>query len=96
VRRQLAGTGTNVVSDSVESRIRQMIVERCFLSIAPEQIGDLDDLVEAVGLDSVQVLEVVVGLEETFGITFEDADFDIANFRNVGSIARYVRSKVAG
>jgi len=84
------------VSDSVESQIKRMIVERCFLSIAPEQIGDADDLIEAVGLDSVQVLEVVVGLEETFGLTFEDAEFDIENFRNVGSIARYVRGKTAG
>ena len=84
------------MSKDISRQIRQMIVERCFLSIAPEQIGDEDDLMESVGLDSVQILEVVVGLEEIFGITFEDTDFQIENFRNVASIARYVRSRIGG
>jgi acyl carrier protein len=79
----------------VEKQIREMIVERCFLGIPPDQIADGDDLMEAVGLDSVQILEVVVGLEENFGITFEDSDFDIENFRNVAAIAQYVRSKAS-
>jgi len=83
-------------ADTVEYDIKQIIVERCFLSIAPDDIGDGDDLMEQVGLDSVQILEIVVGLEEVFGITFEDADFEIENFANVGAIAAYVRSKTAG
>jgi len=81
------------MSDDVETQIKEMIVERCFLSIEPAAIGDEDDLMESVGLDSVQILEVVVGLEEVFGITFEDSDFDLENFRNLASIAAYVRSK---
>ena len=79
----------------VEKQIKEMIVERCFLDMPPDQIADADDLMEAVGLDSVQILEVVVGLEENFGITFEDADFELENFRSVGAIAKYVRSKVS-
>jgi acyl carrier protein len=79
----------------VERRIKEMIVERCFLGIAPEGIGDQDDLMESVGLDSIQVLEVVVGLEEDFGIAFEDADFDIENFRSVSAIADFVRSRTS-
>ncbi len=78
----------------VERQVKEMIVERCFLDTTPDRIGDDDDLMEVVGLDSVQILEVVVGLEENFGITFEDTDFDLENFRNVGAIARYVRGKV--
>lgn len=84
------------MNEQVEEQIKEMIVERCFLSIAPDEIGDEDSLMESVGLDSVQILEVVVGLEEVFGITFEDADFDIENFRSVGSIARYVRGRTGG
>ena len=84
------------MTDEVEKAIKDLIVERCFLNIAPEEIGDEDELMEAVGLDSVQILEVVVGLEEKFGVTFEDADFDLDNFRNVAAIARYVRSKTGG
>ncbi len=81
------------MADDVADRIKEMIVERCFLSIAPDMIGDDDELTEQVGLDSVQILEIVVGLEEVFGVTFEDADFDIENFRSASSIARYVRER---
>jgi acyl carrier protein len=83
------------MSDKLETRIKQMIVERCFLDIDPEEIDDDDALMEAVGLDSVQLLEVVVGLEEVFGLTFEDTDFDIENFSSVSAIAEHVREKTA-
>lgn len=84
------------MSDELEKQIKEMIVERCFLTISPDEIEDGASLMESVGLDSVQILEVVVGLEEIFGVTFEDADFDIENFSDVAAIARYVREKTAG
>ena len=82
--------------EDLEKRVKEMIVERCFLTISPHQIENDASLTEAIGLDSVQVLEVVVGLEEVFGITFEDADFDIENFASVSAIAAYVRQADAG
>lgn len=81
--------------DAVESQIKEMTVERCFLIIAPDEIADDADLMEEVGLDSIQILEVVVGLEETFGVSFEDADFDIENFRSVRAIADFVRERTS-
>jgi acyl carrier protein len=79
----------------VETQVKEMIVERCFLTIEPADIGDDDDLIDDVGLDSVQILEIVVGLEDVFGVSFEDADFDIENFRTVSSISDQVREKTA-
>jgi acyl carrier protein len=79
----------------VETQVKEMIVERCFLSIDPQEIGDEDDLIDDVGLDSVQILEIVVGLEDVFGVSFEDADFDIENFRTVEAISDQVREKTS-
>lgn len=83
------------MADSIESQIKEMIVQRCFLEIDPSSIGDEDDLLETVGLDSVSILELVVGLEEVFGVTFEDTEFNIENFRNVKAMADYVRERTA-
>lgn len=77
--------------EELEEQIKEMIVERCFLTIEPEEIGTEDNLMEEVGLDSVQILEVVVGLEDELGVAVDDADFDIENFSSVASIAEYVR-----
>lgn len=79
----------------VETQVKEMIVERCFLPIEPQEIGDQEDLVDDVGLDSVQILEIVVGLEDVFGVSFEDSDFDIENFRTVASISDQVREKTS-
>lgn len=80
-------------ASSVEAAIKQMIVERLFLKIKPSDIPDEEPLMEALEIDSVQVLEIVVGLEEIYGISFEDEEFDIEIFKTVKSIADFVREK---
>jgi len=78
---------------SIEQQIKEIIVERLFLKIQPEDIKDDDALMEKLGVDSVSVFEIVVGLEEVFGISFEDDEFQIEKFQDVASIAANVREK---
>jgi acyl carrier protein len=84
-----------MMAEDLEPQIKEMIVERCFLSIDPEEIDADAPLMDEIGLDSVQILEVVVGLEDVFGVTVDDADFDIENFSTVRDIADYVREQQA-
>lgn len=79
---------------SIESQIKELMVERLFLKVSPAEIGDEEVLMDAYGLDSVNLFELVAGLEEVYGITFEDDDFDLELFKNVASIAAYVRRKL--
>ena len=79
---------------SIEDRIREMMVERLFLQIKPEEIDVEANLMENYGIDSVQVAELVVGTEATFDISFEDDDFDPTQFETVKQIADLVRSKL--
>ncbi len=79
--------------ERIEDKLKELIVERLFLKIEPGDIGDEDSLTDDHGIDSVQLLEIVVGLEEEFGISFEDEDFDIEIFKSVKSIADCVREK---
>jgi len=79
---------------SVEDTLREMMVERLFLSLNPADL-DLDaDLMQTYGIDSVQVSELVVGTEAAFGISFEDDDFDPTRFDTLRHIADLVRSKL--
>ena len=80
---------------TLEQELKQLIVERLFLKVAPEEIGDEDPLMDTYGIDSVQLFEIVVGLEEAYGITMEDEEFDLALFANIKSIADFVRQKQA-
>lgn len=82
-----------MTDEPIEEQLKQLIVERLFLKIKPDDIGDDDSLIDDHGIDSVQVLEIVVGLEEEYGISFEDEDFDIEVFKTVKSIADFVRQR---
>ncbi|MCS6945898.1 MAG: phosphopantetheine-binding protein [Sutterellaceae bacterium] len=46
-------------------------------------------------LDSMAVAAVLTALEERFGIIVEDDEIDGRTFATVGTLAEYVRSKVA-
>jgi acyl carrier protein len=78
---------------SVEERIKTLIVEQLMLKTTPEQIGYEDDLLKTLSLESVQLLQLVVGLEETFGIQLGDDEFSVKKFRTVKNIAEVVRNK---
>jgi len=80
---------------SIEDRLKEMIVERLFLSVAPGEISDDDPLMEKFEIDSVRLFEIVVGLEEVFDISLEDDEFSVERFENVKAIADLVREKLA-
>lgn len=78
--------------EDLKQRIKQMIVDHLFLSVAPSRIGDDESLMEVYGVDSVALFELVVGLEEDFGVSMEERDFSVDNFRTVNTIARFVEA----
>jgi acyl carrier protein len=79
-----------------EDEIKEMIVERLFLDIEPSAIGDHDNLMETVDVDSIKLLEIVVGIQEAYEFEIEDDEFSPERFETVASIADFVREKTAG
>lgn len=79
----------------LKPRIKKMIVERLFLNVSPDDIADDAPLMETYGIDSVALFELVVGLEDEFGVAMEDTDFQVSTFQSVNSIAEFVQSKQA-
>ena len=49
---------------------------------------------EAYGVDSVSLLELVVGLEEDFGVQIDDGDIDVRNFTTVAALREFVRARM--
>jgi len=54
-----------------------------------------EPLIDNGVMTSLQTVELVVFLEDTFGIVVEDEEFDEDNFGSVDSIATLVQSKAA-
>ena len=80
--------------ERIEDQLKSLLVERCGLTTAPEAILDDDSLYERWNLESVKILELVVGLEDLFDIEFEDEEFTQENFETIARIANVVRGKI--
>jgi acyl carrier protein len=81
------------MAERVEDRLKVMIVDRLMLKAQPSDVGDEDDLIKKWNVESVQLMEIVIGLEELFGIALGDDEFSIKKFRTVKNIAEVVRAK---
>ena len=82
--------------NDLKQELKQMIVERLFLNVEPREIPDDAPLMEQYGIDSVALFELVVGLEDEFGVVMEDVDFQIDTFKSVNSIAEFVEQRRSG
>lgn len=80
--------------ETLKTQLKHLIVERLFLDLAPEDIRDDAPLMDTYGIDSVALFEVIIGLEEVYGVTMEDAEFSLDLFENVNAMAEFVQRKL--
>ncbi len=79
--------------ESLELQIKEKIVEVLELDVVPADIEDSRSLFgdEGLGLDSVDVLEVVAMLQMDFDVEIADREEASKILANVGTIAAFVR-----
>ncbi len=81
------------MTDTLRADIKQAIVRSLRLPIAAADIGDDTPLFgEGLGLDSIDVLELVLELERSFGVTIADEQTGATVLRTVNTIAEYVEA----
>jgi len=83
-----------MADERLEDKLKNMLVERLMLKFKSTEIADEDDLIQKWGLESVQLMEIVIGLEEVFGIQLGDDEFSVKKFRTIKNIAEVVREKI--
>lgn len=71
-------------------KIKKILVEQ--LGVAEERVTMEANIVEDLEADSLSVMQIIMELEEEFGLTVEDED--VNNLRTVGDIVKYCESKV--
>lgn len=80
------------LNDSLIEKIKHLIIQRLKLvEMTPEMIEtDAPLFGEGLGLDSIDALELVLGLEKEFGVTIPDAEVGRKVFQSVRTMAQYV------
>jgi acyl carrier protein len=78
--------------ENLRDEIKTMMVESLMLKISKEEIGDALPLfgADGLGLDSIDALELVVGLEKRFGVTVPNSETARQALATVNSIHDYI------
>ncbi len=77
----------------LKQAVKEMIVQR--LKLEGMTAADIEDQAplfgDGLGLDSIDALELVLGVEQTFGVKIEDEAAGMKAFRNVESLAAFIQ-----
>jgi acyl carrier protein len=79
--------------DSLEQTLKTKLVEVLELDMQPEELDDKQQLFgdKGLGLDSVDVLEVVALLQMDYNLEIKDREQAVKVLANVASIAAFIR-----
>ena len=80
----------------LKPRLKRLIVERLKLDVDPAAIADDQPLFgEGLGLDSIDALELVLGIEQEFEVKIEDQEVGAQALASVDALAEFVTRKQA-
>ena len=83
-----------MTKEDLAPRVKDLIVRRLKLEIDPATIEDDAPLFgEGLGLDSIDALELVLGLEQEFGIKVEDEEVGVKAFASVDALCDFIEQK---
>lgn len=70
-------------------RVKQLIAEH--LNKPAEEITEEKEIVKDLGADSLDIVEMLMALEDEFGVTVSDED--AVNIKTVGDIVKTIEKK---
>lgn len=79
----------------IRDRLKRVIVESLRLERAPESIPN-NRLREALDIDSVASLELLIWVENEFGITIDDSDLNVGLVDSLDTLEAYVEKRLTG
>jgi len=84
--------GGSSMATSIEQRVKEIVVEQ--LGVNPDQVTPQASLIEDLGADSLDAVELVMVFEEEFGTEIPDEDAE--KLQKVGDIIKYLEERGLG
>jgi acyl carrier protein len=81
------------MSDIFKQKIKTFILDQFLPGEDPDELTDTTPLISGGILDSIATLQLVMFIEEQFGVAFEPHEVDKENLDTLDSITRLLMSK---
>jgi acyl carrier protein len=72
------------------AKLKELVIDR--LNVEEEQIKPEASFIEDLGADSLDIVELIMGIEEEFDVEIPDEDAE--KLTNVGEALAYVKGKL--
>lgn len=77
------------MSEDIFEKVKMITVEE--LGVKPEEVVESASFTEDLGADSLDVVELVMALEDAFGIDIPDEE--VGEIKTVGDAVNYIQKK---
>ena len=74
----------------INEKLRQIIANQ--LRIETDSVEDTTDIVEDLGADSLDIVEILMVIEEQFGVSIPDDE--VTGLKNISDIQAYIEAKM--
>ena len=74
---------------TVQPKVKEVIVEQ--LGVDPDRVKIEASFIDDLGADSLDIVELVMAMEEEFGIEIPDEDAE--KLKTVGDVSNYLQAK---
>lgn len=80
---------------AILARVGELLGERLGLALDAAAVDEATGLLgQGIGLDSVEVLQLVSALEEAYGLTIDDAELRREHFATLGTVVSFVAERL--
>lgn len=76
--------------DTIEFKVKTVLVQVLANGVTAEEIGSDADLVEEYGLDSLQMISFLLGVEDAFSVELDYESLQLDDLRSVRQFAGIV------
>jgi len=80
--------------NNVNEKLTQLLVEVTENSSLSNTITETTDIINEVGLDSIQMINFILLIEDEFDIQIDFENFDVENLCNLNTLGKFVSNHI--
>lgn len=83
------------MADIIMNQLKEIIANKLDVNLKLDEIAENVSLYEdGLGLDSIAIVDLIVSIEKGFSISIKDEELNADLFKNLTTLADFIRGKV--